>query len=200
MKIYKNFEQYSEEFWRYRSGRLTASNAQAIASNGRGLETLIYQILAEKYSNNHDSYQNEAMARGSELEEVARDTYEIESGNSVEQVGLVVDGDYVSCSPDGLIGDDIGLEIKCVNKVKYFKLLVNGEKEIEKKHWWQCQFSLMVSKRKYWLLAYYHPDFSQSLKIFRIYPDKEAFTKLREGIKKGIELLKEYDNKFKKVS
>ena len=199
MKIYKNIIQYSDEYWRLRQGRLTASNASTVANNGNGLKSYVISILADKYSNNHDSYKSKDMIRGTELEPYARDTYEIETGNKVEQVGMITEGKYVSCSPDGLIGKDIGLEIKCVNKVKYFKLLVNGEKEIEKKHWWQCQFSLMVSKRKYWHLTYYHPDFEKSLTIFKIKPNEEAFAKLKEGIKRGIELLKEYDKKFKKL-
>ena len=200
MKIYKNIIQYSEEYWQLRQGRLTASNASTVATNGSGLKSYVISILADKYSYNHDSYKSKDMERGTKLEPYARDTYAIETGNKVEQIGMITDGKYVSCSPDGLIGADAGLEIKYVNKVKYFKILMNGEKEINNKHLWQCRMSLMVSKRKFWHLAYYNPLFDQSLKIFDIYPDEEAFAKLKEGIKRGIDLLKEYDNKFKKLN
>ena len=88
MKILNKMEQYSDEWWEARAGRMTASNAQAIATRGKGLETYIYQILAEKYSKNHESFSNEAMQRGTELEPLARGTYEIETMQKVKEVDI----------------------------------------------------------------------------------------------------------------
>ncbi len=199
MRIYKNIIQYSDEYWKLRQGRLTASNASTVASNGSGLKSYVISILADKYSNNHDSYKSKDMARGTELEPYARDTYEIETGNKVEQVGMITEGKYISASPDGLVDGNGGIEIKCLNKVKYFKLLMNGEKEMENKHWYQCQMSLMVSRRQWWDLVYYHPDFEQSLVIFKIKPNMEAFNELNVGITNGITILKNYEKQFKKI-
>lgn len=197
MKILNKMEQYSDEWWEARAGRLTASNAQAIQACGKGLETYVYKILAEKYSKNHESYTNEAMQRGTELEPLARMTYEIETNNKVKEVGMIIVGDHVSASPDGLIGKDGGLEIKCLNKEKHFKILLNGIKEVDAQYIWQVHMSLLVSGRKWWDLAFYHPDFDQSLIIFRIKPDDIKREKLIVGIEEGKVLIKELENKFK---
>ena len=50
MKIYPNLEQKSDEWLRIRSGKLTASNAQAIATGGTGLQTRCLETIAEYYS------------------------------------------------------------------------------------------------------------------------------------------------------
>jgi putative phage-type endonuclease len=194
MKIY-NLEQGTEEWFNVRAGHLTASNAQAISANGKGLESYVYQLLAEKYSNNRDQYTNSDIARGNELEPLARMTYEIER-EKVEEVGFIELDKYVGCSPDGLIGKDGGLEIKCVNDVNFFKLIVSGEKSIETKYLWQCQMCLLITKRKFWDLAFYNPNFDRNLLIFRQKPDKAKQEKLKAGIKKGIELIKELTKKY----
>ena len=189
-------EQYSDEWWNARAGRLTASNAQAIATGGKGLETLVYNTLAEKYSKNHEGYTNAEMQRGTELEPFARMTYEMETMSKVQEVGMITDGKYVSASPDGLIDEDGGLEIKCLNKTKHFKIILNGIKEVDAKYLWQVQMSLLVSKRKWWDLVIYHPDFEKSLIIFKIYPELEKQEKLILGIEKGKQLIKELEKKF----
>jgi exodeoxyribonuclease (lambda-induced) len=196
MKIHK-MEQCSDEWFAIRKGKLTASNAQAISANGKGLETYVYSLLAEKYSNNKEHYTNSDMDRGVELEEQARMTYEIEN-NAVEQVGFIEIDELVGCSPDGLVGKDGGIEIKCVNDVNFFKILINGEKAIETKYLWQCQMCLLVTGRKWWDLVFYNPNFDKNMFILRIFPDEEKQEKLKEGIKKGRELIKILEQKYDK--
>jgi len=187
--------QRSEEWHEIRKGKLSASNAQCIGANGKGLETYIYNLLAEKYSNNKEHYSNEDMDRGVELEESARMTYEIEH-EKVEEVGFIEMDEMVGCSPDGLIGDDGGIEIKCPSNVNYFKLLVNGEKEIDAKYLWQVQMCLLVSGRKWWDIVFYNQNFDRNILIFRITPDLEKQEKLRVGIEKGKQLIKNLEQKY----
>ena len=156
-----NIPQRSDEWFEIRKGKLTASNAQAIASNGKGLETLAYTLLAEKYSNNRVSFSNADTERGVELEEQARNTYAI-LHSEVKEVGFIEMDEYVGCSPDGLIGKDGGLEIKCVNDLNFFKLLINADKAIDAKYTWQCQMSLFITKRKFWDLDFYNPNFDKN--------------------------------------
>ena len=49
MKIY-NFEQGTEEWFKIRKGKITASHAQAIGNNGKGLETYLNNLMAEYFS------------------------------------------------------------------------------------------------------------------------------------------------------
>lgn len=192
MQIHK-CDQLSDEWFELRKGKMTASNAQAIGANGRGLETYIYTLMAEKYSNNKEHYTNKDMERGIELEEQARMTYEIEN-EKVEQVGFIELDEFTGCSPDGLVGEDGGLEIKCVNDVNFFKLLINRERDLDIKHIWQCQMCLYITKRKWWDLSIYNPNFDRNLLVFRIEPDETKFLKLQAGIMSGENKIKELLN------
>lgn len=197
MKIYKKLKQLSDEWFALRAGKLTGSNAQAIAANGKGLETLAYTMLAEKYSKNRYSFTNPDIERGIELEDQARQTYRI-LHDDVEEVGFVEMDEYVGCSPDGLIGKDGGLEIKCVNDVNFFRLLVNGSDGIEYKYLWQVQMSLLVTKRKWWDLVFYNPNYDKSLLSFRFTPNGTMQTSLLNGIEKGKKIMADFEKKYQK--
>lgn len=196
MKIYKNIEQGSPEWFELRKGKMTASNAQAISANGKGLETYIYSLLAEEHSKDKERYTNADIERGIELEPLARDTYTIETGNEVEEVGFIEMDELVGCSPDGLIGDDGGVEIKCVNDVNFFKLTVNGERAIESRYLWQVQMCLLVSGRAWWDLVFYNPNFDKNMIIFRIEPELAKQEKLIMGIEKGKAIIQEVEEKY----
>jgi len=186
--------QRSEEWKEARKGRMTASNAATIATNGKGLESYAYEILAEKYSNNsEESFTSFDMKRGIELEEQARMTYELEH-EEVQQVGFVEMDEFAGCSPDGLVGEDGGMEIKCPNDVNFFRLMVNGESEIDKKYLWQVQMSLLITGRKWWDLVFYNINFEKSLLVFRIYPDTIAQSKLKSGILVMKELMRKIES------
>ena len=195
MKIHKEVKQRSEEWFDLRKGKMTASNAQAIAANGKGLETYIYSLMAEKYSNNMEIYTNNDMERGIELEESARMTYEIER-EQVEEVGFVEMNEFIGCSPDGLVGKHGGLEIKCVNDVNFFKLLVNGEKAIDAKYLWQVKMCMFVTERDWWDLAFYDPNFNKNMLIYRIELDMASREKLIIGTEKGKVIIKEILKKY----
>lgn len=193
MKIYKEIEQGSPEWFKIRELKLTASNAQAIGNAGKGLETLITEMAAEYYSTaEKEHFTSKDIERGIELEKVAREVYELEKDVEIEQVGFIEESEHVGFSPDGLIGK-IGLvEFKSLNDVAHYKLTKYGEKEIETKYVWQVQMQLLISKRKWCDLVFYNPNFEKSLIIFRMEPNKETFEKLKVGIAKGIELIKSH--------
>ncbi len=189
--------QRSDEWYEIRKGKITASNASAIATNGKGLETYAYEILAEKYSNNsEESFTSFDMKRGIELEEQARMTYELEH-EEVQQIGFVELDEFTGCSPDGLVGEDGGIEIKCPNDVNFFRLMVNGESEIDKKYLWQVQMSLLITGRKWWDLVFYNINFEKSLLVFRIYPETIAQSKLKSGILVMKEMMRKIESQLK---
>lgn len=196
MKIHTEIAQGTEEWLNMRRGRLTASNAQAIGANGKGLDTYVLTLMAEKYATvQEEQYTNGHMERGNELEDQARTIYELENDVTIEQVGGVSDG-YVWVSPDGLIGEDGGIEIKCHNNVKHFGIILNGLKAVDTKYIWQVQMNLLITGRKWWDLVCYNPNFEQSLITFRIEPDEAKHEKLKLGIEAGIEKIKSYDKQY----
>ena len=126
MKIY-NFEQRTEDWYNIRKGKMTAPNAETIIANGKGLETYIYNLMAEYYSSaEKENYVNADMQRGIDLEPEARLEFEFYTDLDVQEVGFIEYNDFIGVSPDGLIGDDGLIEIKCPNDSIYFKLLLSN--------------------------------------------------------------------------
>jgi len=191
MKIY-NCEQKSEEWFKVRELKLTASKAQAIGNAKAGLETLITNMMAEYYSSaEKENYSGKDTERGNELEPVAREMYELEQGVEVEQVGFIEESKHVGCSPDGLVGKEGLLEIKCLNDVNHYCIIRDGYGGIDTQYIWQTQMQMLITKRKWCDLVFYNPNFEKSMVIFRIEPNEETFEKLKIGIKKGQELIKQ---------
>jgi predicted phage-related endonuclease len=123
VRIYE-LDQNSSEWDKLRLGKFTASDAQAIGNDGKGLETLVYKKVAEIMTQQiEESYMNSDMQRGHDFEAMARNAYEIETGKRVVQVGFVEMNSYVGCSPDGLVGEDGLAEYKNLNGANYIKAL-----------------------------------------------------------------------------
>lgn len=181
-------QQNSEEWHKLRQQKLTASNAQAIGNNGKGLESYIYEVVAGK-----DNYTNEDLERGNELEDQAREEYELETLQIVQQVGFIEKDKYTGCSPDGLIGDKGGIEIKCPNNVNYLRLL--DSEKIDTKYLWQIQMNLYITGREWFDFIAYNPNLKHQLFIKRVYSDQEMIEKLKVGLKAGKKKIKEL-NKF----
>lgn len=196
MKIHNNLEQGSEEWHYVRKGKMTASNATAIGNNGAGLKTYCKEIIRKEFSSNEERWSNKDTERGNELEPIARQIYEMETGNTVETVGFIEYEDEVGCSPDGLVGEDGGIEIKCPDDKVFFDYILDGEDAISTDYIWQVQMNLLITERKWWDLIIYNPNFKKSMFIFRIYPNAEKFEKLKAGFEIGRNLLKEIRNKI----
>lgn len=188
MKIHNNIVQGTDEWFAIRKGKMTASHATAIGNNGKGLDTYITSLMAEFYSSQEkEQYSNKHTERGTELEPIARQIYELERDVEVEQVGFIEFDEYSGCSPDGFIGTDGGVEIKCVDDVKYFKHLLNGENEVDSDYLWQIQMNLYMTDRQWYDLIIYNPNFKQSMCVYRIARDNEKI----DALKKGLEIGKE---------
>lgn len=198
MKIYKDINQGSPEWFEIRVGKVTASHAQAIGNNGKGLENYILEVVAEMFSSSEkEHYSNEHTERGNELEPIARSMYELQNDVEVEEIGFAEYNDFVGCSPDGLVGKDGMIEIKCPDDKTYFNLLMN--EKIDNAYIWQCQMNMLILERKWCDLVFYNPNFEKSMKIFRLEPDKEMFSKLKEGFAKAEKEIIRMISKYKEI-
>ena len=194
MKIHE-IKQQSPEWFNVRKLKATASHATAIGNCGKGLDTYVLEIVAEYLSSaDKEQFSNKHTDRGNELEPQARAIYELTTGKDVKQVGFIEHNDYVGCSPDGLIDDDGGLEIKCIDDVGYLKMLL-GE-EISSDYQWQIQMNLLITGRKWWDFVAYNPNFKQSIIIKRVVPDKDKQEKLSNGFILAENKIKEILNKL----
>lgn len=190
--------QRTPEWIEIKRGKMSASNAETIIANGKGLETYIYNLMAEYYSSaEKENYINADMQRGIDLEPEARLEFEFYTGLDVQEVGFIEYNEFIGVSPDGLIGDGGLIEIKCPNDSIYFKLLLSNN--IKPEYIAQMQMQLYVTDRQYCYFVSYNPNFEKSLYIKKINRDKEMIEKLKKGLERGIELIKEIKENFRKV-
>lgn len=195
MKIYKDLEQNTQEWFDVRDLKFTASNASTILADGAGLKTLIKEMLAEHYSSGNyeqysNKYTNKDMERGHEFEDKARMTYEFETGNSVEQVGFVEMDKHIGCSPDGLVGKDGLVEIKNFSDKVYLELLLTDK--IDKKYYNQMQMQMYVTGRKWCDYFVFNPNFTDKpFYLKRVLPDTTTMEQLSEILPQAVKQLKE---------
>lgn len=194
---YHDVEQKSDEWFKIREGKLTGSNATPIGANGKGLITYCLNIAADVVRTGEKEYYiNSDMERGNELESIAVSAYEFKTGSTVKHIGFITNDKYdnVGVSPDGLIGDDGGIEIKARNDTKHFSLIQGDTSEIPFN---QIQMCLLITERKWWDFVSFNTNFDKPLFIKRILPDEKYFEKLKLGFKTGNELVEKYLDNYK---
>jgi putative phage-type endonuclease len=202
MRIHENIEQRTQEWHELRQKYpLTASKAQSIGNQGKGLETIVWEQISAKYSSaDKDQYSNEHLERGIELEPQARSLYELETCNKVVEVGFVTNDNISSvagASPDGLVNEDGLLEIKCFEDVKHFRMTLEDDFEIESQYLWQMQMQMLITERKWCDFVAYNPNYKKSLLIKRVYPDLIMQEKIKTGLAIGEKLIINIESKIK---
>lgn len=127
------------------------------------------------------------MERGTGMESEAIAAYEFENNVDTIKVGLcVTDDGLAGGSPDRLVGEDGGLEIKCPSAEIQVGYLLNG---IDAAYRCQLQGLLWVTGRKWWDFCAYHPVLPHV--NLRIEPDPEWVTAFVPAMEKFQERLKE---------
>lgn len=184
MQIY-NFEQRTPEWYAIRLGKLTASKASVIAAQGKGLDTLCLNCASEILANRKaETISTPAMEQGKTLEDNARFAFEAETGLCVEEVGFCEYSAYVGCSPDGFVGDNALIEIKCPQDNTYTKFLFDGE--IKSEHYWQMQMQMLITERALCYYVVYNPNFEQSICIKQVAANVQDQQKLQQGLDVGV--------------
>lgn len=190
-KYHFNIEQGTTEWFDVRKGKMTASHAQAIANQGKGLETYIDEMMSECYSRaEKEQFRNEHTDRGNELEDQAASIYSFDKEIELKTVGFVEHSEFAGCSPDRLVGEDGMLEIKCPDDKAYFQYLLKKEKAIDSKYIWQIQMNLLITGRKWCDYVAYNPNYDESIFIYRILPDPEKIKAIMVGMEMGEEKIK----------
>lgn len=199
MKVW-DVEQKSEEWLALRREYpLTASDALAIKTGGKGLETLVFEKMSEVYSSGEaPQFSTKDMDRGNDSEPTARALYELETGSTVQQVGFVTNDEVspvAGASPDGLVGDDGLWEGKAFDDAKHFRMIIRGI-EVESKYIAQMQMQMLITGRKWCDFSAYCPNHKPSLLTARMYANEEIQQKILEGLKNGEKLIKEIKSKY----
>lgn len=101
------------------------------------------------------------MVYGKETEPEAREYFQKKFGLQTDTVGFQVFGDYAGGSPDALVGEDAGLEIKCPSsdvQIDYLMLTDHYDlKHNHPDHYWQCVSLMLFTNRKTWHFCTYDP-------------------------------------------
>lgn len=191
MKIYNDLQQGTDEWLEVRLGKFTASTATAIKSNGKGLDTLVLDKAVELITKKQakKAYKSAAMENGNEMEDEARTVYELSTGLSVVQVGFCELNEHVGCSPDGLVGDDGLVEIKCPEARTFLSYKLT--KKVDTGYYAQMQMQMYVTDRQWCDYVVYNPDFPDAIIIKRVERDEAFIEKIRIGLESGIKKLKE---------
>lgn len=151
-------EQGTPEWFAARVGIPTASRFSDILAKGEGktrgryLRDLAAEII--RGTPEEETYTNTHMERGKAQEDEARRLYAFMADADPVQVGFIRDG-RKGCSPDSLIGDDGGLEIKTAFGHIQIERLQRGT--LPSEHVAQVQGSLWVTGRQWWAFMSYSP-------------------------------------------
>ena len=155
MSIYVELDQNSDAWFQEKLGKPSASNASKILTSTGKVSTqregYLYELAAERITGRREeTYVNLSMVRGQELEDESRKLYELIHGVEVKKGGVIYQNEEKKflCSPDGIINNEYGLELKNPLPKNHIKYLLDGEVPTE--YYVQVQFSLFVSGFPYW--------------------------------------------------
>lgn len=200
-------EQGSPEWFASRLGKVTASRvADIVAKTKSGYSTsranYMAQLVVERLTGvKFETFTNAAMEWGTQTEPLARAAYEVKNGVMVDETGLV---DHPTipmsgASPDGLVGDDGLIEIKCPNTATHIDTLLSGD--ADKRYICQMQWQLAVTGRKWCDFVSYDPRMPDNLKLFikRVERDDELIKELESEVVKFITELDEKVDTLKSI-
>ena len=195
MHNFIDVEQNTEEWLKLRAGRLNGSKLGMVMANygksfGEPAKRYAADIAVEQITKNPTTseYSNEHMDRGHAEEPIARELYENETFCDVSNGGFFKYGDFVGCSPDGLINDCGICEIKSVIPSTHYKNVARGD--IDPAYKWQCIGNLFFTGREWLDFISYCGLFPDQKKLFICRIEKEDLANEFEMIKTRIDEFK----------
>ena len=206
MNIIHNIEQGSSEWLELRLGKITASRFKDVMTNGRGgatsktAESYMIELAIEKVTGKSlPFFENEAMKHGTETEPQARAMYELLSGNEVSEVAFIEHNEFIGVSPDGLIGNDGLLEIKCPNTKTQVERFLSGV-GLPADYQWQVHGQMWVAEREWCDFLSFDDRIDTAAQYIctRVYRDEALVKELSERAGKFSENLQEMIIKLSK--
>ena len=213
----KSNENQRTEIWKaQRRGIPTASKFSVLmAKRGLGATALTYakSLVADLIQDEfEEDFISKAMQDGIDREPLAISKYERDYFVTVEDEGFIVSQLQVTeetetgvkhsmirfgCSPDGLIGDKGGIEVKCPGADKHTSNLLEDVCPAE--YYDQIQGCMFVTNRDWWDFVSYNPNFKSEhqMKVIRVKADKDWQEKFKERLISFDATLQEFKDKLK---
>lgn len=177
-------EQGTKEWLSERLGVVTASKAYNVIKKGRGgngyaatRNTYMMELIAEVCTGESPEVKGKPLEWGNDHEPIAREVYEAKTFSVVDEFGLIYkdESKRFGASPDGLIDDDGGIEIKCpFTTPVHLDTIINGT--IKPEYICQMQFIMWVTDRKWMDFCSFDPrmigDVDKRLCVIRIERDQ----------------------------
>ena len=187
-----------------RLGKVTASRVADVMAKTRSgpsasRKNYMAELVAERLTGTwEEGFVSGPMKWGTETEPLGRAEYEIRTGQMVEQVGFINHPKIkmFGGSPDGLVGKDGGIEIKCPNTATHIEALLTGV--VDRKYIIQVQSLMAITGRAWWDFVSFDPRLPAELSYWqaRIMRDDKFIDEI-EGEVRGF--LAELDDLEKKL-
>lgn len=173
-------EQQTDEWFAARAGKVTASRiADLMAKTKTGAaasrENYMAELVVERFiGGKSESFSSAAMAWGNDQEPFARAAYEAFSGVFVDEVGFVPHPtiEQAGASPDGLVGADGLVEIKCPNTATMIDVLIN--ETVARKYFMQMQMQMACTGRHWCDYVVFDPRMPEAAQLFVKRIDRDA--------------------------
>lgn len=188
--------QGSDEWLKLRLGLVSASRFKDVNTEPRSkadkekgvlgttAKSYMLELIAEIVTGKQVELFGKPLDWGKDNEKKAQAEYAFERGVTVDEVGICITDDLlIGASPDGFIGTEGGLEIKCpYNSANHIATVIAGK--MPKEHMAQVQGNMLVNDRLWWDFVSYDPRIEGKGRLFitRIYRDEEYIAKLQEKL------------------
>lgn len=183
-------EQRTDEWFAARCGKVTASalhKVMARTKTGWGADRTNYhaQLVTERLTGRPaESYSNAAMQWGIDTEPQARAAYAIQRGDVPVEIGFIDHPriEMTGASPDGLVGFDGMIEIKCPNTATHLATLDGAA--IDRKYLYQMQWQMACAEREWCDFVSFDPRLppAMQLHIQRVERDADLLTELESNV------------------
>lgn len=196
-------EQRSEEWFNERLGKVTASRLSDVMAKTKSgpaasRKNYMMELICQKLSGHREEgFTNAAMQRGNDLEPIARGAYEADKGAMVEECGFVTSPSEMAfgASPDGLVGLDGLVEIKCPNTATHLGFLKSGVPD--RKYILQMHGQMLCTQRRWCDFVSYDDRLTGlEYKCVRINYDEELGNEI---IKEVSKFLNEMESEIKAI-
>ena len=202
---YRNIKQGSDAWQSARCGKVTASRVNDVMAKTKtgysaSRDSYMTQLVLERITQSKaESYISAAMMHGVEQEPFARAAYEAAQGVMVEEVGFMPHPtiDMAGASPDGLVGDDGMVEIKCPDSKGMLETLLT--QKVPAKYFAQMQFQMACTGRKFNDYCVFDPRMPAKAQLFvtRILRDNAFITEMEAEI---VKFLAEVDSQVQQLN
>lgn len=184
-------EQGTDEWFKIKLGKASASHFKDVLNKKTGRGLYMRRLAGEYLTGERaDAFSNPLMDAGVEREAAARIYYEQVNNVKVKEIGFYQSGEFVGISPDGLVGDDGGVEIKCPLTSTHIQYVQDNK--MPNSYVAQVQGAMYATGRKWWDFVSYDPRMQgRKYHCIRVMRDDKYIATLSEAVDTFVDELKD---------